>query len=170
MINIAENLTKRQKRFLCCYAMGKSFAEAAAYCGIPKEKAFEEGMKILSHPKAAEFFSDIAERVGTFSGVNAEKCLDRLITGSVNDAVILAKSSPEELTDEAIGKLDLYSVSELKFNKGVCEIKFADRIKAIEKLDEIRRSKASGNAAQSFLDALGANGSDGGEDAEEYKP
>lgn len=164
MIKIAENLTKRQKRFLCCYAMGKSFAEAAAFSGIAKDKAVEEGMKILAHPKAAEFFSEISRRLGTFSEVNAEKCLDRLITGSVNDAVILATSSPEELTDETIGKLDLYSVSELKFNKGVCEIKFADRLKAIEKLDAMRRDRAAGNAAQSFLDALSGDGDNGGED------
>ena len=52
-------------------------------------------------------------------------------------------------------KLDLYNVSELKFSKGVCEIKFADRIKAIEKLNEIRTGRAADNAAQSFLDAIG---------------
>ena len=74
------------------------------------------------------------------------------------DAVILAKSCPEELTEEDVRKLDLYNVSELKFSKGVCEIKFADRIKAVEKLNEIRAGKAADNAAQSFLDAIGEAG------------
>jgi len=87
------------------------------------------------------------------SGI-VEESLDRLINGRVNDAVILARTPPEELTDEDIRRLDLYSVSELKFGKGVCEIKFADRLKAVEKLNEIRSQSAEDNAAQSFFEAI----------------
>ncbi len=86
---------------------------------------------------------------------SVEDSLDRLISGRINDAVILARTPPEELSDKEIGQLDLYNVSELKFGKGVCEIKFADRLKAIEKLNEIRNQNAVDDAAQSFFDAIG---------------
>ena len=153
-----KNLTKMQKKFLCRFAAGKNITEAAAACGIPESSAYEEGIKILKHPEAFKFVTEIAVTMKRYDGDSVEECLDRIINGRINDAVILAKSCPEELTEEDVRKLDLYNVSELKFSKGVCEIKFADRIKAIEKLNEIRTGKAADNAAQSFLDAIGEAG------------
>lgn len=152
-------LTKRQRKFLCRFAEGKSVSEAAAACGFSEESAFEEGMKILRRPEAAEFLKAIGSAMKQCGSDSIERGLERLIGGRVNDAVILARSDPQELTEEDVRKLDLYNVSEMKFGKGVCEIKFADRIKAIEKLNEIRAGRAADNAAQCFLDAIG-----GGED------
>lgn len=149
-----KNLTKLQKKFLCRFAAGKNIAEAAAACGIPESSAYEEGIKILRHPEAFKFVTEIAVTMKRYNGDSVEECLDRIINGRINDAVILAKSCPEELTEADVRRLDLYNVSELKFSKGVCEIKFADRIKAAEKLDEIRAGRAADNAAQSFLDAI----------------
>ena len=164
VIFITNELTKRQKRFLCRFARCGNISEAAVYCGISPDSAYEEGMKILRHPKAFEFFPEAAATVRRYENDSVERCLDRLINGRVNDAVILAKSDPAELTEEDVRKLDLYNVSEMKFGKGVCEIKFADRIKAIEKLSEIRCGRASDNTAQSFFDATGraADDTDGG--------
>lgn len=155
VIVITNDLTKRQKRFLCRFARCGNVAEAAVYCGIPSDSAYEEGLKILRHPRAFEFVTEAAVTLRRYEGDSVERCLDRLINGRVNDAVILAKSDTAELTEEDVRKLDLYNVSELKFGKGVCEIKFADRIKAIEKLNEIRSGRASDNVAQSFFDAIG---------------
>ena len=154
----AKNLTRLQKKFLCRFA-----PEAAAGCGIPESSAYEEGIKILRHPDAFKFVTEIAVTMKRYDSDSVEESLDRIINGRINDAVILAKSCPEELTEADVRKLDLYNVSELKFSKGVCEIKFADRIKAIEKLNEIRTGRAADNAAQSFLDAI----SEAGERAEE---
>lgn len=151
---MTKELSKRQRKFLCCIAAGKNVTEAAAFCGIAKENALEEGAKILSHPKAQRYLAEVSSAFGD-GGDSVEKGLERLIGGSVNDALILAKSDPNELTEEEVRKLDLYNVSEMKFGKGVCEIKFADRLKAAEKLNEIRAGKSADNAAQSFLDAIG---------------
>lgn len=151
------SLTGKQKKFLYHFIRSRNIQEAAAACGISPENAYEEGMKILNHPQAAEFAAGAAvtmKRFGTDCGGTVEDALGRLINGRVNDAVILAKSNPEELTDAEIRRLDLYNVSELKFGKGVCEIKFADRLKAIEKLNEIKNGHASDDAAQSFFDAI----------------
>lgn len=157
---LTKELSKRQRKFLCCIAVGKNAEEAAAVCGISKENALEEGAKILSHPKAQRYLADVT---AAMNGDCVEKGLERLIGGSVNDALILAKSDPNELTEEDLRKLDLYNVSEFKIGKGVCEIKFADRLKAAEKLNEIRTGKAADNAAQSFLDAISGAEEKGGD-------
>ena len=139
-------LTRRQKKFLYHYMKSGNISEAAAICGIPPEKAYETAMTVLGNPRAEDLAAKYAEIMKRFAvdGVR------------INDVVILAKSDLENLSDEEIRKLDLYNVSELKFGKGVCEFKFTDRIKAAEKLSEIRNSRASDSAAQSFFDAIGS--------------
>lgn len=148
------NLTKLQKKFLCRFFRSRNVAEAAAACGISSASAYEEGMKILRHPKAPEFIAELSVTVKKFGGDCVEEPLDRLINGRINDAAMLARSNPEELSDEDIRRLDLFNVTELKIGKGVCEIKFADRLKAIEKLNEIRNGRSVDGMAQSFFDAL----------------
>lgn len=148
------NLTKIQKKFLYQFFKSRNIEEAAAACGFSHGDAYEEGMKILSHPQAFGFLASMAVTLKKAAGSTVEDALERLINGRINDAVILAEMSPEELTEADIRKLDLYNVSEFKIGKGVCEIKFADRLKAIEKLNEIRSGKAVDDLAQSFFDAI----------------
>lgn len=149
------NLTKVQKKFLCRFMKSRNVEEAAAACGFPSSSAYEEGVKILGHPQAFGFLASMAVTLKRCEGNSVEEALDRLINGRINDAVILAESNPEELSCEDIRKLDLYNVTELKIGKGTCEIKFADRLKAIEKLNEIRSGRAVDDLAQSFFDAIG---------------
>lgn len=151
---ITENLTKKQKKFLCHYLKSKNISEAAAACGIPAASAYEEGIKIMRHPQAWDFISNLEVMMKKFGGDCVEESLDRLINGRVNDAAIFARTNPEELSDEDIRRLDLYNVTELKIGKGVCEMKFTDRLKAIEKLNEIRSGRAVDGMAQSFFDAI----------------
>lgn len=153
---MAENLTKRQKKFLCHFLKSRNISEAAAACGIPASVAYEEGMKILKHPQALGFIADLSVTVKNFGGDVVEESLDRIINGRINDAAILARANPEELSDEDIRRLDLYNITELKVGKGVCEMKFADRLKAIEKLNEIKNGRAVDGLAQSFFDAIGS--------------
>lgn len=149
-----QNLTKVQKKFLYQFFKSRNIEEAAASCGFSQDAAYEEGMKILSHPQAFGFLASMAVTLKKAAGSTVEDALERLINGRINDAVILAETSPEELTEADIRRLDLYNVSEFKIGKGVCEIKFADRLKAIEKLNEIRSGKAVDDLAQSFFDAI----------------
>ncbi len=150
-----QNLTKTQKKFLYQFFRSRNIEEAAAACGFSHDSAYEEGIKILSHPQAFGFLASMTVTMKKTAGSTVEDALERLINGRINDAVILAESNPEELTETDIRKLDLYNVSEFKIGKGVCEIKFADRLKAIEKLNEIRSGKAVDDLAQSFFDAIG---------------
>lgn len=79
--------------------------------------------------------------------------LRRLAFGDIKDAVILLYESEENIIN-ALPQLDLFNVSEIKRPKGGgMEIKFFDRIKALEKLREIAVSEDKGRHT-SFFDAL----------------
>ena len=71
-----------------------------------------------------------------------------LACAKVNDAVKLAYLPEEER--EAIGKLDLYALIEFRRSgAGTVELKFADRMKALERLLEL-----SGPSGEEQLDSL----------------
>ena len=71
-----------------------------------------------------------------------------LATGAANDAVKLAYLPEEER--EAIGKLDLSALIEFRRSgAGTVELKFADRMKALERLLEL-----SGPSGEEQLDSL----------------
>lgn len=79
--------------------------------------------------------------------------LRHLAFGEIKDAVTLLFESDENIID-ILPKLDLFNVSEIKRAKGgAMEIKFFDRIKAMEKLNDFI-SADSGNKASLFYDAL----------------
>lgn len=60
----------------------------------------------------------------------------RLAFGCISDAVKLLFS--DEISPEEIEKMDLFNISEIKRKKGGdIEIKFFDRLKALEKLTDI---------------------------------
>lgn len=75
----------------------------------------------------------------------------RLAFGCVSDAVKLIFS--EDITEEKIDELDLFNISEIKRKKGGdVEIKFFDRLKALEHLYEMSEGTDSGEA--SIFDAI----------------
>ena len=60
----------------------------------------------------------------------------RLAFGCISDAVRLLFS--DEVSPEEIDKMDLFNISEIKRKKGGdIEIKFFDRLKALEKLEDL---------------------------------
>ena len=77
----------------------------------------------------------------------------RLACAKVNDAVKLAYLSGEAL--EAIDGLDLTAMTEFKrAGNGAVEIKFTDRLKALEKLMELIRENRE-TEAEELLRTLG---------------
>ena len=76
----------------------------------------------------------------------------RLAFGSVADAMKLMLCE-EAMSTEEIEKLDLFNVSEIKRPKGGgLEIKFFDRIKALERLEKLGGGEE--NSQSSFIQAL----------------
>ena len=93
--------------------------------------------------------------------------LERLAFGRINDAAELALSGEEESFSRYDGA-DLFNVSELKRVKGGgVEIKFFDRLKAIEQLialDEVIRGNTSNDE---FIRAFEQAVTEGGEQGDE---
>lgn len=79
--------------------------------------------------------------------------LRRLAFGEIQDAVTLLFESEENILS-SLPRLDLFNVSEIKRQKGGgMEIKFFDRLKALERLRDVLDAD-SGQKAVSFYDAL----------------
>lgn len=137
-------LTAKEELFCQQLARGKSEREAA-FCagfGIMPERA---ALRLLKKPAVREELERCREQV---SASPVESGLRRLAFGSVTDAIKLIFC--EEPTQLELEGLDLFCVSEIKRPKGGgMEIKFFDRIKALEKL-----SAVSGEAKKGPLDAL----------------
>lgn len=80
--------------------------------------------------------------------------LRRLAFGDIQDAVLLLFADENEII-ERLGTFNLYNISEIKRPRGGgMEIKFFDRIKALEKLRESQ--PASSTEPLSFYQALEA--------------
>lgn len=79
--------------------------------------------------------------------------LQRLAFGSVSDAIRLILSVNESSSPD-IDSLDLFNVSEIKITSGKgMEIKFFDRLKALERLADLS-SDDRDNGALSFYEAI----------------
>lgn len=127
----------------------------------PKEAALRAGYEILPEYRAISLLSkrEIRQKITELEKeTTADENLisagfQRLAFGSCADAVKLILSANQDSSPD-IDSLDLFNVAEIKFTCGKgMEIKFFDRLKALEKLSEISQSgKETG--ALSFYEAL----------------
>lgn len=98
--------------------------------------------------------------------------LRHLAFGEITDAVSLLFESEENIITK-LPNLDLFNVSEIKRPKGGgMEIKFFDRLKAIDKLRELSLEQ-NGKEKTSFFDALeksaaGADSAYGDDECEQF--
>jgi hypothetical protein len=139
-------LTEKEKDFCKLYARLGNHREAAAKSGYAfPEKA---GARLLGKVAVIDQIEHERETLSRIA--DAADGLRRLSFGSVADAVKLLFSG-SEISD--IESLDLYMVSEIKFSKsGGVEIKFFDRLKALQALSEISGAEIGGTAP--FIDAI----------------
>lgn len=124
------SLTKKETEFCRYFCMCRNAREAAAKAGF----AFPErsGMRLLSRETIRSEIQHISGYGNQLS--SATDGLRRIAFGSIADAVRLVM----EQDTSALESLDLFMVSEIKrTDKGGMELKFYDRIKALEALSEI---------------------------------
>lgn len=77
---------------------------------------------------------------------------ERLAFGDVTDAVRLLFT--EEISPATLQKMDLFNVAEIKRLKGGgMEIKFADRLKALQCLEQLRSENGDDDALYRALEA-----------------
>ena len=147
---ILKQLTSRETLFCRFYAScrnGREAAYRAGYTVCPEISA----KKLLSQKRIREEIAALDnEQNASLEEVRAG--LRRVAFASCADAVRLLLAEPDETLD--IESLDLFAVSEIKRPKtGGMEIKFFDRIKALEKLGELS-DREQNDAARPFYDAL----------------
>lgn len=143
-----KTLTKKEIDFCRAFAATNNPREAAAAAGYKfPQKA---GLSLLEDGKIK---SEIDRR--TLKSIDSEEIitgLKRITFGSVSDAVRLVLGESEALCNP--DSLDLFLVSEIKKSaNGSIEIKFFDRVKAMDKLLELSLSLDKGQS-NSFLDAI----------------
>lgn len=138
-----------EQRFADYLLMLGNPEEAALRMGISPERALCEGMRLMETPGVRRRLRGVKKR-GT-AKIEALAGLKRLAFGRINDALALLSDDPPARTE----KLDLFNVSEIKRVKGGgVEIRFFDRLEALEKLSEIESRADGANQADSFFSAL----------------
>ena len=138
MLNKKEKgLSSREKQFCCLYANSGNFKEAALRAGFGNPD--KTGASLLLR----EDINDEIERIYKSRTKNyrqrARAGYERLAFGNVSE--------------KALESYDLFNVAEIKRPKdGAMEIKFFDRIKALEKLEFAEESQQKG--VSDFYNAL----------------
>lgn len=142
-------MSSREKDFCCCFLKTGNAQKSAELAGFGGNTRVL-GDKLLQRQEILSEIENIASRQERLLNGLATAGYIRLAFGSVADAVSLIymdRPSREELE-----KMDLFLVSEIKHPKdGAVEIKFFDRLKAMEKLS---LNKSCDDSASSIFDAI----------------
>lgn len=149
-VDMEDKMSINPNDFAAKYAECGNAYEAAVYAGAARGlEAAVQGVKLLTNGTVR---NRIAYLRGRRAVCPAEQGLRRIAFGRNNDAVALAFS--QEITPELIEQADLYGVSELKVGKGVVEMKFFDRSKALERLAELEASERGRDESLSLIEAI----------------
>lgn len=129
-------LSRREKRFCELYAASGEAGRSAQGAGYyDPEKA---GSVLLSRDEIITEIGRLYEKRLKNARQRAYAGYEKIAFGSVNDAVRLLFES--ESFSEVGGDYDLFNVAEIRRPKeGALEIKFFDRLKALEKLEQYDR-------------------------------
>ncbi len=145
--------------FCCYYVMLGDVAESAVKIGYDRKNALTMGIKLLESAKCKKIISRIRNAVSGSNNVSTG--LKRLAFGNCTDAVYLVFAD-ELPPPDVISGLDLFNVSEIKRVKGGgVEIKFFDRLKALEKLFELENTFSERDKATDLIKALADSSTDG---------
>lgn len=143
-----KGLSSKEKEFCRLYLSLADPEKAAEKAGFTGDFS-KVGNGLLSKNEISEEIDRLCSLQRKSMAKMAAVGFQRLAFGSIADAVsLLYMESP---TPDTLRKMDLYSVSEIKRPKdGSMEIKFFDRMKALEKLSE----GVDGDGAVSFYEAI----------------
>ena len=148
--------TKAKLNIFCCnYVTLGNAEEAALKAGFPRENALTAGIELLKTKECQDTIARIRDILSDSGSIISG--LKRVAFGSCTDAVYLVFA--DELPPaETIGKLDLFNVSEIKRVKGGgVEVKFFDRMKALEKLFELENAYSARDKAADLIRAMTAD-------------
>ena len=163
---MSEKLNKKQEDFCAAYAATSNAYEAARLAGYPRAGRELKGLRLLKDAKIRKRIDQLtAQRKKTAAKDFAINGLLRAALCGATDAVKLLTMDDEELKT-AVEGMDLFCIAEIKRQKGGTEIKFIDRIKALEAVCRLSEDESERSGAAELIKAVtdSANGDFGDED------
>lgn len=133
--NTKRRLTKKERNFCYYYINTGNVKEASILSGL-QSNSEQDSISLLSDEAIKEEIQNLYE--DKKKNLLYKACIgyERLAFGNITDAVKLIYS--EKLDYKVLEEMDLFNISEIKKPKdGAMEIKFFDRIKALEKLEQV---------------------------------
>ena len=147
---IKNKLTARGREFCLSFMQSGDAQLSARRAGFRNPDS--EGERLLCNEKICAELERLSELRGRLLTALSVIGYQRLAFGSAADAAsLLFEENPSR---EALGKMDLFLVSEIRRPKdGAMEIKFFDRARALEKLASLSMERES---SSSLYDAIGS--------------
>ena len=143
--SLSQSLSPKQLLFCTYFVQTRNAREAAAKCGYRFAQRTAARLLRRSDIRAQITALD-REMLRTQTDIAAGYA--RLAFGCVSDAVALALHPDGETVP--LEEMDLFAVSEIKCGKNGVEIKFFDRLKALEKLETLTQRSESDKAKELF--------------------
>lgn len=141
-----KELTGKEKLFCTYYSLNRNARESAARSGymFPEKAA----VRLLKRKEILAFTEELDKQRKADKKDIAQGYV-RLAFGCVSDAIRLLFNEEPETSE--IEKMDLFNISEIKRKKGGdIEIKFFDRLKALEKLQQLCDEKDYSTASSLY--------------------
>lgn len=148
--NVKKDLTHREYLFCNCYVNSGDVKKSAVFAGY-KVKPELVGYKLLQRDDINTKIDELYNQKKKNLLYKACRGYEKLAFGGVSDAIKLIYC--QNISLDEICKMDLFNVSEIrKPRDGMLEIKFFDRFKALEKLQQVNFLNANQN--MSFYNAI----------------
>ena len=148
-LTLTPSLSPKQTLFCTYFVQTRNGREAAAKCGY--RFAQRTAARLLRRSDIRAQIAELDRAMQTAQNDIAAGYA-RLAFGCVSDAVALALHPDDETI--CLEEMDLFAVSEIKCGKNGVEIKFFDRLRALEKLEALTHSRES-DAAKELFSAIG---------------
>lgn len=153
---IDSKLKDREKQFCACYAETGDARLSARLAGY-RLNSRARGIRLLSRDDIRCEIENLIKEKEKLAKRLAMLGYRRLAFGDTGDCVSLICSG--NVTEQDLTEMDFFMISEIKKPKdGALEVKFFDRIKALEKLE----NACDDTSAKSLFDAIG------GQDGEKF--
>lgn len=150
MAKTKEKITDRERTFCEFYYLTGNVRESAIRAGFnlcPEIK----GLRLLKEKRIANELENLKKQNNIIP--SAKEGFARLAFGNVSDAVRLVIQG--DFCGDNIDRLDLFNIAEIKRPKdGSLEIKFFDRIKALENLARLEEETENCDTSLPFYRAL----------------
>ena len=134
-----KKLTKKERYFCYFYLDTGNANEAAFLAGYSKDYK-NKGISLLNKDCIKAEIENLYKQKTKILSYKASIGYERLAFGSISDAIKLLYTN--KLDKQTLDNMDLFCISEIRCPKeGAMEIKFFDRIKALEKLENLSISQ-----------------------------